>query len=93
MQENLFNHEPPAFAKVLLPVVFSSVEDKQAQFKIELKALLAKYKAELTIENFGRNWADDEKIVVDFEWDEDLCNRTDNGSVPQWIVGRWENGR
>jgi hypothetical protein len=53
---------------------------------------LVKFKAELTIENFGRNLADNEKIVVDFDWDDDLCNRTDNGSVPQWVVGRWENG-
>ena len=73
--------------------VFLSVEDKQEQFKKELKALLVKYKAELTLENFGINWSDNYKIVVDFEWDRDLCDRTDSsGSVPQWVIGRWENG-
>jgi hypothetical protein len=85
-------NETPPIANVLLPAVFLSGEGKQEQFKKELKELLVKFKAELTIENFGRNLADNEKIVVDFDWDDDLCNRTDNGSVPQWVVGRWENG-
>jgi hypothetical protein len=85
-------NETPPIANVLLPAVFFSGGDKQEQIKKELKELLVKFKAELTIENFGRNLADNEKIVVDFDWDDDLCNRTDNGSVPQWVVGRWENG-
>ena len=75
------------------PSVFLSVEDKQQQFKTDIKALLLKYKAELTIENFGRNWSDDYKLVVDFEWDKDLCDRTDNGSVPQWVIGNFEDGQ
>ena len=91
--ETTLNHETPPIANVLLPAVFLSVEDKHEQFKKELKALLLKYNAELTLENFGKNWEYDEKIVVDFTWDNDLCDRTDNGSVPQWVIGRWENGR
>ena len=72
---------------------FLSGKDKVEQFQKELKALLAKYDAELTIEDFGRDWSSDEKIVVCFSWDEDLANRTNDGIVPDWVVGRWENGR
>jgi hypothetical protein len=83
----------PPDAKPLLPAVFLSGKDKVEQFQKELKALLAKYDAELTIEDFGRDWSSDEKIVVNFSWDEDLANRTNDGIVPDWVVGRWENGR
>ena len=77
----------------MLPAVFLSGNDKVEQFKKELKALLAKYNAELTIEDFGRDWSSDEKIVVIFSWDEDLASRTNDGIVPDWVVGRWENCR
>jgi hypothetical protein len=72
--------------------VFLSVKDKAEQFQKDLKSLLVKYDAELTIENFGRGWSLDEKIVVNFSWDEDLANRTSNGIIPDWVVGRWLNG-
>ncbi len=85
--------EAPPDAKLLLPAVFLSGKDKAEQFQNELKALLAKYDAELTIEDFGRDWSSHEKIVVNFNWDEDLANRTNDGIVPDWVVGRWENGR
>ena len=77
----------------MLPAVFLSGKDKLEQFQKELKLLLAKYDAELTIEDFGREWSSDEKIVVNFAWDEDLANRTNDGIVPDWVIGRWENGR
>lgn len=51
---------------------FLSGKDKVEQFQKELKSLLSKYDAELTIEDFGYNY---EKIVVNFSWDEDLANR------------------
>ena len=82
----------PPDVKPLLPAVFLSGKDKVEQFQKELKTLLAKYDAELTIEDFGRDWSSDEKIVVTFSWDEDLANRTNDGIVPDWIVGRLENG-
>ena len=47
----------PAIAKPMLPAVFLSGKDKVEQFQKELKALLAKYDAELTIEDFGRDWS------------------------------------
>jgi len=87
------NHENGNDANRLLPTVFLSGKDKVEQFKKELKSLLAKYDAELTIEDFGRNRATNEKIVVTFAWDEDLANRTNDGIVPDWVLGSWENGR
>ena len=77
----------------VLPAVFSSGKDKVEQFKKELSELLVKYDAELAIEDFGKEWSPDEMMVVNFRYDEDLANRTNDGIVPDWIVGRWENGR
>ena len=91
--EDKLKDETPTFGNTLLPAVFLSGKDKVEQFKKELKELLAKYDAELTIEDFGRDWSSDEKMVVTFNWDEDLANRTNDGIVPDWVVGRWENGR
>ena len=76
----------------VLPAVFESGTDKKNKFHSELKALLAKYDAEIEIQDFGRDWVSDEKMVVTFNWDEDLSNRTGDGGVPQLIIGSWENG-
>ena len=91
--EDKLKDKTPTFGNTLLPAVFLSGKDKVEQFQKELKSLLSKYDAELTIEDFGRDWSSDEKIVVNFGWDEDLANRTNDGIVPDWVVGRWENGR
>ena len=77
----------------VLPAVYLSGNDKVEQFQKELKALLVKYGAEIAMEDFGKEWSPDEKIVVNFSWDEDLANRTNDGIVPDWVIGRWENGR
>ena len=77
----------------VLPAVFLSVNDKQEQFQKELKSLLLKYKAELTIEDFGRDYLENWKIVVDFEYDESFFEKEDTGIVPQLIIGRCENGK
>jgi hypothetical protein len=71
---------------------FNSTVEKQQSFYKELKALLVKYDAELTIEDFGRNWQTDEKIVVDFNYDESFFEKGNTGIVPQLVLGRWENG-
>jgi hypothetical protein len=86
-------HQSPAFAKPMLPAVFLSGKDKVGQFQKEFKALLAKYDAEIEIQDFGRNWSTDEKIVVTFAWDKELSDKVNDGIVPDWVVGRWENGR
>ena len=77
----------------VLSAVFLSGKDKVEQFKKELRELLVKYDAELAIEDFGKEWSPDEMMVVNFRWDEDLANRTNDGIVPDWVIGRWENGR
>ena len=83
----------PTFGNTVLPAVFLSGRDKVEQFKKELRELLVKYDAELAIEDFGKEWSPDEMMVVNFRYDEDLANRTNDGIVPDWVVGRWENGR
>ena len=82
----------PPDAKHLLPAVFMSGKDKVEQFQKEFKALLAKYDAEIEIQDFGRNWSTDEKIVVTFAWDKELSDKVNDGIVPDLVVGRWENG-
>jgi hypothetical protein len=76
-----------------IPAVFLSGKDKVEQFQKEFKLLLAKYDAEIEIQDFGRNWSTDEKIVVTFAWDKELSDKVNDGIVPDWVVGRWENGR
>ncbi len=86
-------HETPTCGKRVLPAVFLSGKDKVGQFQKEFKALLAKYDAEIEIQDFGRDWSTDEKIVVTFAWDKELSDKVNDGIVPDWVVGRWENGR
>jgi hypothetical protein len=78
---------------ILLTAVFESVNDKRERFKKELKGLLDKYQAELTIEDFGRDYSSDKKIVVYFEYDEDLEKRTNDGFIPDWVIGTFLNCR
>lgn len=80
-------------SKPLLPAVFLSGEDKRQQFTKEFRELLLKFKAEITIEYFGNGYNTNEKIVIDFDWDEDLSKRVENGIVEQLVIGRYENGR
>jgi hypothetical protein len=58
-----------------------------------LKDLLLKFKAEINLENFGSAWADNEKIVIDFAFDEELFEKTNTGIIPQIILGRFEDGK
>jgi hypothetical protein len=93
-KENTVNEPTKAMPyDALLPAVFNSGQEKKDAFIKEFRQLFAKYKAELSIEDFGRGYMSDEKMVVDFEWDEDICNKTDSGIIEQWVIGRWENGR
>jgi hypothetical protein len=71
----------------MLPVVFSSADDKRDKFSNELKELLVKYDAELEIEDFGYEYTIINKIVVNFKWDENLANKTNSGIIPQIIIG------
>ena len=49
------------FGNTVLPAVFESGTDKKNKFHSELKALLAKYDAEIEIQDFGRDWVSDER--------------------------------
>ena len=72
---------------------FLSADEKSEQFKKELKALLVKFDVELAVEDFGRDWCSNEKIVAHFNWDDDLASRTESGVIPDWVIGRWEDGK
>jgi hypothetical protein len=90
--ENLNGAETPQLNIGAVISRFNSTVEKQQSFYSELKALLIKYDAELTIEDFGRNWQTDEKIVVDFKYDESFFEKENTGIIPQLVLGRWENG-
>ena len=66
-------------------------EQKQQQFHIELKELLIKFDAEISIFDFGM-YRRDEKIVVDFSWDEAMHEVHDTGVIPQLVLGTWMDG-
>lgn len=61
--------------------------DKQKNFHVELCELLKKYNAEITLEDFGREYMRDEKIVVTFEYDESLYEENGSGIVPDLVLG------
>lgn len=62
-----------------------TLEERKSGFELELKKLLAKYNAELALEDFGECYATNEKIVVDFAW-------TEEGDYGQLILGRFIDG-
>ena len=91
--ENQIDDQNGNSTKPLLPAVFLYGEDKRQQFMKEFRDLLIKFKAEIMIEDFGSGYNTNEKIVIDFEWDEDLSKRVESGIVEQLVIGRYENGR
>lgn len=66
-----------------------TLEEKQKQFKVELSTLLAKYKAEITLEDFGSNYMRDEKMVVTFGYDETLVEENGSGIIPDLVLGTY----
>lgn len=66
-----------------------TLEEKQKQFKIELSTLLSKYKAEITLEDFGSNYMRNEKIVITFGYDETLVEENASGVIPDLILGTY----
>lgn len=66
--------------------------ERQKEFHKELKDLLRKYKAEIMIEDFGRNYVSDNKLVVDFDYDESFFEEHNTGIIPQLILGTYEDG-
>ena len=64
----------------------------QQNFHNELKQLLLKYKAEICLVQFETRYLPEEKIVINFEYDESLYEENETGIIPQLIIGSFENG-
>jgi hypothetical protein len=64
-------------------------EQKQQAFLKEFKELLGKYKVEITMEDFGRCYMSDYKIVADFLYDESLYEENGIGFIPQIVFGTY----
>jgi hypothetical protein len=67
--------------------------EKQQSFHKELKELLLKYKAEITLDYNYVGYSSEEKIVVDFEYDESFFDEHGTGVIPQLVLGRFEDGK
>jgi hypothetical protein len=63
--------------------------EKQQAFKKELQDLLKKFDASMEIEGFGSDYIEDDKIVVDFNFDEQMFNEHGTGCAPQLVLGRF----
>jgi hypothetical protein len=74
-------------------MVFKTADEKVMQFQTELQQLLFKFNAELCIEDFGPSWVPDEKIVVNFAFDEALFHSEGSGIVPDLVIGKWLDGK
>lgn len=67
--------------------------EKQQAFEKELKLLLNKFNASIEIEDFGSGYIEDNKIVVDFNFDEKMCEEHDTGITPQLVIGNFIDGK
>jgi len=77
-------------AKHVLPAVFLSTKDKREKFLIQLKELLVKYKAELSVTNYNHF---EDRLIVEFNYDESFFEKEGTGIIPEIDLGRWEDGR
>jgi len=68
-------------------------KEYQQNFYKELKELLNKYNAEISIERQGRQFFEEEIIVVDFAYDESFYEEHETGIIPQLILGTYEDGK
>lgn len=66
--------------------------EKQQNFHKELKALLRKYDAEILIETKHKGYILEERIIVEFGFDESLFNENGTGITPELDLGNWEDG-
>jgi hypothetical protein len=73
-------------------MAFNSTIEKQQSFYAELKALLLKYEAELSIVDFSSGYIPEEKIVVNFKYDESFFAKENTGIIPELVLGRLEDG-
>ena len=75
--------------KLLLPAVFLSTTDKQQKFLTELKELLVKYNAELSVNNNNHY---EDRLVVEFNYDGSFFEKEGTGIITDLDLGRWEDG-
>jgi hypothetical protein len=68
-------------------IMFTSGDQKQTEFYRELKELLAKYDAEISIDESTRT-----HIIVEFGPDASLLESTGSGWVPTLSLGSWGFG-
>ena len=59
---------------------------KQERFHEELKELLTKYKADILLEDFGKGYQIDYKIIVEFEYDESFYKEHGTGIIPDLVL-------
>ena len=72
--------------------MITTPKEKQEQFHKMLKRLLSDYDAEIALEDFGKGYSVDWKIVVDFKYDESFYEDHGTGEVPKLILGTYECG-
>jgi len=68
-------------------------EEKQQLFHKELKELLIKFDAYLIVEDFGKGYSHDYKMVAEFNYDESMAKTNDTGVVPNLLIGSYEDGK
>jgi len=61
--------------------------EKHIEFKKDLAELLKKHKAEITIEDFGKEFRRDEQIVVSFAYDDNFFEKTGSGIINDLVLG------
>jgi len=64
-------------------------QQKQDNFKKELLDLLRNYEAEITLEQFSFKYGVEEKIVVNFKFDESLFEENNTGIIPDLVLGKY----
>ncbi len=64
-------------------------QEKQDNFKKELELLFKKYKAEMVLEQFGSGYITEEKIIIQFDFDEELFKEHNTGIVPDLVIGSY----
>jgi len=62
------------------------MEDRQKNLLKELSEILKKYNCAIALEDFGRGYHREDKIVIDFAYDESL------GIVEQIVLGSYIDG-
>lgn len=61
--------------------------EKQEQMFSELTSVLKKYKCSIALEDFGKGYSRDEKIVIDFDYDLES-----GGIIDQLVLGSYIGG-